>query len=228
VTGKRVAFLHTVTTLAPVFKNLVAELAPDVEMYHIVDESLLQNTIRDGELSKVTIRRLGAYLALAEEAGADAVMVTCSSMGPAAEIGRSLVDIPVLRVDEPMAMKALASGRRVGVAATVSTTLAPTAELIERKARDAGQDVNIVSKLCSGAFQAFLDGDTGRHDALVTDGLRELIPKVDVVVLAQASMARIADTLPEVERRVPIYSSPRLAVEHLARMVAGRPAATDL
>jgi Asp/Glu/hydantoin racemase len=198
----------------------VSELAPQIDMYHVVDESLLQNTIRDGQLSKATIRRLTAYLSLAQEAGADAVMVTCSSIGPAAEIGRSMVDIPVLRVDEAMAEKALDHGRRIGVAATVNTTLAPTAALIERKASEAGKSVNVVSKLCDGAFQSFLDGDTARHDALVSQGLRELIPNVDVVVLAQASMARIVDALPQSEKSVPIYSSPRLAVERLARMIS--------
>lgn len=226
--AKRVAFVHTAAMLPAVFKSLVTELAPQIDMFNIVDESLLQNTIRDGELSKATIRRLVTYLSLAQEAGADMVMVTCSSIGPAAEIGRSLVDIPVLRVDEPMAEKALAAGQRIGVAATVSTTLRPTAALIERKAADSGKNVKVISKLCGGAFEALLDGDSTRHDRLVREGLQELIPDVDVIVLAQASMARIVETLPDSERVLPIYSSPRLAVEHLARMVSVRDAAADL
>jgi Asp/Glu/hydantoin racemase len=225
--GKRIAFVHTVASLPPVFKSLMAELAPDLDVYHMVDESLLQNTIRSGELSKATIRRLVQYLALAEEAGADVVMVTCSSIGPAADIGRQMVDIPVLRVDEAMAEKALAGGHRIGVAATLSTTLQPTAALIERKASEiqrkageSGNNVQVVSKLCAGAFEALMAGDSARHDALVAEGLRELIPNVDVIVLAQASMARIVDNLPDADKVVPIYSSPRLAVEHLARTVA--------
>jgi hypothetical protein len=36
---------------------------------------------------------------------------------------------------------------------------------------------------------------------------------VDVVVLAQASMARVADVLPQHARRVPILSSPTLGLE---------------
>ncbi|MGD0435902.1 MAG: aspartate/glutamate racemase family protein, partial [Bryobacteraceae bacterium] len=158
--GKRVAFVHTVANLPAVFKGLTAELAPDLDIFHMVDESLLQNTIRDGELSKATIRRLVSYLALAQEAGADLVMVTCSSVGPAAEIGRSMVDIPVLRVDDAMAEKALAGGRRIGVAATLSTTLRPTAALLESKASETGTAVKIVPKLCAGAFEALLAGDT--------------------------------------------------------------------
>jgi Asp/Glu/hydantoin racemase len=217
---KRVAFINTVSSLAAVFKSLVSELAPQIDMFNIVDESLLQDTIRNGELSKTTIRRLVAYLALAQEAGADLAMVTCSSIGPAAEIGKLLVNIPVLRVDEPMADKALESGQRIGVAATLRTTLTPTASLIQRKASAMGKDIIIISKLCPGAFDALLAGDTAQHDMLIKEGLQELIPQVDVVVLAQASMARIVETLPQSERMLPILSSPRLAVEHLAHTIA--------
>jgi Asp/Glu/hydantoin racemase len=226
--GKRVAFIHTVAGLPPVFKSLTEELTPGLDIFHIVDESLLQNTIRDGALSKTTIRRLVTYLALAEEGGADVIMVTCSSVGPAVDIGRSMIDTPVLRVDEAMAEKALANGKRIGVAATLSTTLRPTASLIERKASESGNKVSIIPKLCDGAFEAFLAGDTARHDTLIREGLRELIPSVDVVVLAQASMARIVETLPDSDRLRPIYSSPRLAVEHLARITAPEFETADL
>jgi Asp/Glu/hydantoin racemase len=218
--AKRVAFIHTVTTLPAVFKGLMTELAPQADVFNIADESLLQNTIRSGALSKSTIRRLVSYLESAQEAGADLIMVTCSSIGPAADVGRNMVDIPVLRVDEAMATKAVASGTRIGVAATLSTTLGPTAALIERKALQAGKQITVVSQLCAGAFEALSAGDAATHDALVRKGLLELMPQVDVVVLAQASMARIVDALPESEKLVPIYSSPRLAVEHLAQLLA--------
>lgn len=218
--AKRVAFINTVTNLPAVFKGLMTELAPQVDVFHIVDESLLQNTIRSGALSKSTIRRLVGYLESAQEAGADVIMVTCSSIGPAADVGRNMVDIPVLRVDEAMAMKAVDCGARIGVAATLSTTLGPTAALIERKAAEGGKTITVVSQLCAGAFEALSSGDAASHDALVRKGLQELFPQVDVVVLAQASMARIVDALPESEKQVPIYSSPRLAVEHLAQMLA--------
>jgi Asp/Glu/hydantoin racemase len=217
---KRVAFVNTVYTLPAVFKALTNELAPQLDIFNIVDERLLQNTIRSGELTKPTILRLVQYLSMAQQAGADIVMVTCSSIGPAADIGRSLVDIPVLRVDEAMAERALEYGPRIGVAATLATTLKPTADLIQRKASEAGKQVTIVSKVCKGAFEALGAGDTSRHDCLVAEGLKELMSQVDVIVLAQASMARIVDALPDSEKTMPIFSSPRLAVERLAKIVA--------
>ncbi|MCX8062959.1 MAG: aspartate/glutamate racemase family protein [Anaerolineales bacterium] len=217
--GKRLAYIHTVAGLTATFKTLSDELLPGVDLFHIVDESLLQNTIRANQLTPQTMRRLLRLVISAEEAGADLVMVTCSSMGPAVEASRAFIQIPVFRVDEPMAELAIQSGKTIGVAATLQTTLKPTADLIANVAARQGKSVQVISKLCEGAFQAVISGDTARHDQLVSAGLQELVPQVEVVVLAQASMARVVESLPEATRRVPILSSPRLAVERLAQVI---------
>ena len=125
----------------------------------------------------------------------------------------------MLRIDEPMADEAVRLGTRIGVVATLATTLEPTAELVARRAREAGKDVEVVSRVCDGAFDALAAGDRDRHDELVREGLRELIADVDVVVLAQASMARVVETLPETERTVPILASPRLGMQRVAELL---------
>lgn len=214
------ALVHTVASLVPVFERLAHEIVPDVETFNIVDESLLRTTIREGRLSPATARRLAGYVASAEAAGADAVLVTCSSVGAAVEAARPLTGVPVLRVDEPMADEAVRIGSRIGVVATLATTLEPTADLVVRRAREAGRDVEVVSQLCEGAFEALSAGDRDRHDKLVRDGLRRVIADTDVVVLAQASMARVVDTLPDDERTVPILASPRLAMERVKQLLA--------
>lgn len=219
---KRLALLHTVAGLTTTFQQLCAELMPSVEIYHIVDESLLKNTIREGAPSPATYRRLVNYLRGAEEAGADAVLVTCSSMGPCVDAARPMIGIPVVRVDEPMAEKAVQTGARIGVAATLATTLKPTTELIERKASEAGGKHTITSKLCEGAFEAVISGDTSTHDRIVSQSLRELDAKTDVIVLAQASMARVLETMRHNEIHVPVLSSPRLGVQYMTKIL-GRP-----
>ena len=206
------ALIHTGTFLPAVFTALCHETMPDVEVFNIVDESLIKNTMAANKLTPLTSRRLIQYLQSAEEAGADAILVTCSSIGSAVEAAQPFINIPVLRVDVPLADKAIATGTRIGVVATISTTLKPTVELIHARAALAGKTVEVISTLCAGAFQAVAAGDTATHDQLVAAGICELLGRVDVVVLAQASMARAAETIPEEERRVPILSSPRLAV----------------
>lgn len=216
---KKLALLHTVAGLTTTFQQLCTELMPNVEVYHIVDESLLRNTIREGAPSPATYRRLANYLRGAEEAGADAVLVTCSSMGPCVEAARPMIGIPVVRVDEPMAEKAVQTGARIGVAATLATTLKPTTDLIERKASQAGGKHTIASKLCEGAFEAVVGGDTSTHDRIVGQSLRELDAKTDVIVLAQASMARVLDTMKPGEMHVPVLSSPRLGVQYMKQIL---------
>jgi Asp/Glu/hydantoin racemase len=205
--------IHTGTFLPAVFKKLCRELMPEVTIFNIVDESLINNTIAAGELTVKTSRRLAGYLESAEDAGADAILVTCSSIGPAVEAARPFIGVPVLRVDQPMADKAVRMGRRIGVIATLPTTLGPTANLVQARAALQGREVEIVPYLCEGAFAALSSGDGATHDRLVAAGLRELMAQVDVVVLAQASMARVADSLPGDAQLVPVLSSPRAGVE---------------
>lgn len=206
------ALLHTGVFNAPLFTDLCHEAMPDVELFNIVDESLIKNTIAANQVTPQTSRRLVEYLKSAEEAGADAILVTCSSIGPVVEAAQQFINIPVLRVDVPLADLAVATGTRIGVVATIPTTLDPTVALIKRQAALQGKEIEVISTLCEGAFQAVAAGDTATHDRLVTVGIRELMPQADVIVLAQASMARAANAIPENERSVPILSSPQLAV----------------
>ncbi len=212
---RRLAFVHTVAGLVPRFRELSAELIPGAETFDIVDETLLRDATREGRVSLETARRLFSHLAAAETHGADAILVTCSSMGGAVDAARPFTGIPLLRVDQAMAEQAVQRGGRIGVLATLWSTLGPTAALIRRTADDSNRSVEVRDRLCDGAFEALGEGDTERHDAIVRDGLRELLGWAEVIVLAQASMARVVDTLSEDERRIPILSSPRLGMERM-------------
>ena len=72
------------------------------------------------------------------------------------------------------------------------------------------------SRLCEGAFDELMSGDAAKHDAMVAAALKQLATEVDVIALAQASMARVVETLSEADRRVPILA---MAVEYLATVM---------
>ena len=110
--------------------------------------------------------------------------------------------------------KAISTGLRIGIAATAPTTLKPTSELVHARATALGKTVQVESVLCEGAYSALFSGDTQKHDQIVSQYLRELMMRNDVIILAQASMARVAQTIPAEEQRIPILSSPRLAMEY--------------
>jgi Asp/Glu/hydantoin racemase len=216
---KRLGLVHTSATLVPVFAALCKEKLPDVEVFNIADDSLVKGIREAGSLTATISRRVANYLESAELAGADYIMVTCSSIGPAVEAGAKLMGVPVLRVDQPMADQAVATGKKIGVVATLSTTLEPTADLIRRRAAIAGKPIDLTSKLVEGAFEALMAGDGATHDAKVAAALKELSRQVDVIVLAQASMARVVDSLAPADKRVPILASPGIAVDYLATVL---------
>jgi Asp/Glu/hydantoin racemase len=216
---KTLGLVHTSATLVPVFAQLCKEKLPGVNVFNIADDSLVKGIIAAGSLTPTIARRVASYLESAELAGADYIMVTCSSIGPAVEAAAKLIKVPVLRVDQPMADKAAATGKKIGVIATLRTTLEPTAELISRRAAAAGKQIELTSRLCDGAFEALMSGDAATHDAKVAATLKELSRQVDVIVLAQASMARVVETLAPEDKRVPILASPGIAVDYLATVL---------
>jgi Asp/Glu/Hydantoin racemase len=216
---KKLGLVHTSATLVPIFEQLCKSKLPGVSVFNIVDDSLIKDVIAHCALRPQTARRVAQHIAAAEDAGAEYVLVTCSSIGAAVETAATLASVPVLRVDQPMADRAVSMAPNIGVVATLPTTLEPTADLIRRRAAAAGKQVTITSKLCSEAFHALMSGDAAKHDAMVAAALRELTTKVDVIVLAQASMARVVETLAESDRRVPILASPPIAVEYLATVL---------
>lgn len=216
---KTLGLIHTSATLVPVFAELCSKYLPHVKVFNIVDDSLIKNTIACGELTAATSRRVANYAGSAEEAGADFILYTCSSIGPAVETAATLTGVPVLRVDQPMADKAVQSGKRIGVIATLSTTLEPTSDLVRRRAIVAGKEIELVPVLCEGAFEALMSGDAATHDAKVSAALKQLSQEVDVILLAQASMARVVDTLDAADKRVPILASPITAIEYLATIL---------
>jgi glutamate racemase len=216
---KTLGLIHTSATLVPIFQQLCKARLPDVDVFNIADDSLIKDVIRRGELTPLTSRRVAQHIASAAEAGADYILVTCSSIGRAVESAAAGSKVPVLRVDQPMADKAAQTGKRIGVVATLPTTLEPTADLIQRRAQKAGKQIELTSRLCEGAFDALMSGDAARHDVMVAGVLKDLAAKVDVIVLAQASMARVVDALPAEDKRIPILASPPLAVEYLATVL---------
>jgi Asp/Glu/hydantoin racemase len=216
---KTLGLIHTSATLVPVFQQLVNQYLPQVKVFNIVDDSLIKNVISCGELTPPTARRVVNYVGSAEAAGADFILVTCSSIGAAVEASAALTNIPVLRVDQPMADKAVQTGKRIGVVATLSTTLQPTSDLVKRRAAVAGKTIELEAVLCEGAFDALMSGDAAKHDEMVAKALKELSSRADVIVLAQASMARVADNLPAEDKKVPILASPAIAVQHIASVI---------
>ena len=218
---KVLTILHTGLTTVPVIGRLIKEiLSPDIVVRNVVGDSLLIDTRKAGYMTEDVAKRIVSYVKLAESHGSDCVLFACSSVGPAADMAREEVKIPVLKIDEPKAEAAVTRGRRIAVVATVSTTLKPTCELIEKAAKEKGAQVEIKTFFSDKAFDVLSAGDVAEHNRLLIGDIEKAASEYDVVVLAQASMTNILPDLPEdVSRKV--LTSPRLGVLRVAEVMKG-------
>lgn len=207
-------FINVETMMQDIFK----EVMPDVRRINIVDDSLLADVMARGFISDAVQQRMNMYVKAAEMAGADVILSLCSSLGPAIDEARKGVTIPVIKIDDAMTEKAIHDANRIGVVATVATTLKPTVALLQEKAEILKKPVDIQPGLVSGAFEILLSGDKQRHDAMVSEKANQLAGSVDLLVLAQASMTRLSPRLSE-ETGLPVLSSPRLAIEYTKRVL---------
>jgi Asp/Glu/hydantoin racemase len=210
----KIAIIHTAPVTVDAFKALTAEILPDAEVVNFLDDSILPQLRQNGGNVGEVEDRLLHYAQFAQNVGADIILSACSSVGEVAAKMREQVSVPVVRVDDAMAEEAVRRGNVIGVAATLWTTLRPTMELIQSKADEAGKTIELRSNVVDAAFQRLSEGDKEGHDAILAETLAEMAVAVDVVVLAQASMARVVSRLPE-GLQSKFLTSPRLAVERV-------------
>ena len=220
---EKIGFIHTGSAIVSIFEKLMKEKLPQKHYFNLVDDSIIKDLlnedkdlVNDLNTSSSIVRRISRLVIQAAEAGADVIMFTCSSISPVADIADKLVDIPVYKVDAPMADAAISMGKNIGILATAKSTLNPSVNLILKKAELKGKNVNVESLLISEAFNCFLKGDMEEHDRLIIEkGIKLVeVEKVDVIILAQASMSHLAEGISK-KTNVPVLTSPPLAVEFL-------------
>jgi aspartate/glutamate racemase len=218
--SKKIAVLHTTPVTVEPLKKLAADKIPGCQVMNFVDDSILPQLIENGGNIYEVEERLIQYARYAEQVGADVILNACSSVGEVVAKARENISVPIIRIDEAMAEEAINNGQQIGVVATLATTLNPTMKLLKEKAKELNKHVEFQSKLVEEAYQRLISGDKEGHDATLAKTLSEIAEEVDVVVLAQASMARVVSMLPT-EQQKKFISSPELGMERVRQSLEG-------
>ena len=184
---KKLTILHTTLATTTTIPAMIRELYPDeFDIVNVLDDSLLNDIKCSGRMSASVIERFIQYACIAKNNGSDALLLACSSLGKAADIARELLDIPLYKIDEPMADQAVNSGNNILVLGTVKSTLEPTSDLIRSKRKSQEQSITCI--LIPDVFELY-EIDRERHDQKIAEVIQEHWNTYDVIVLAQASMA---------------------------------------
>lgn len=212
--GKSIAIIQTSAVSSAELRSLCAEIMPDVQVQEIIDSSLIREVNANGGPTYGVKRRLYNYYQHAESLGVDAILNQCSSVGEVVDIIRPFISIPIVKVDEAMARKAVSLGRRIAVVATVPTTVGPSVRLVERMAKEAGKEIEVETHLVKDAMMILIEkGDVETHNKMVLGEVEAAAETCDVVVLAQGSMTVLLPLLGNIKK--PVLTSPRLGVEYM-------------
>lgn len=214
----KIALVYTGAGIVPALTQIASDMYPNCEIMNLLDDTLIKDCMKAGEMTKDVKCRLIDIFQYAYHAGADMILLTCSSVGEAAYTGNELLPIPILRIDQPMAEKAVKEFSRIGVIAALSTTLDPTCDLVKKEAEKQGKNVEVVHGLAKGAYEANVSGNPDLHDELILKTAIELSDKCDVFLLAQASMARMERKLSEATGKM-VLSSPQLGIAQLEKYI---------
>ena len=197
----RIACLHTAQVHVATFNALFTEKAPDAQLWHMVREDLLAQA----QVGGLEIVAEPLFNAMAEMAEADAILCTCSTLGPLVD---QMGNPKAIRIDRPVMEAAVQAGPKPLLALCLESTRTASLGLLTQAATP---EITPTVHMCEGAWAHFEAGDMGGFAEAIAASVRAAVDGHDCVVLGQASM-QVAEPL-LADLGIPILSSPALAVD---------------
>ncbi len=214
-----IACLHTAESNIAVYEAAAKALGlPEGMLRHHVRADLLLAAENVGHLTEEILGETAALLQhLAEDA--DAVVLNCSTLGPAVSKIAASAGTSIIRADATLAEQAVRRGGKVLVLCTVDTTIAPTTALFEAAAKATGAEIEV--RLVPGAWAHFRAGDLSAYLASIADAVRAANSEGAVTIaFAQASMTDAARLLPE-KHPQPMTGPATALAAAMAKVIAG-------
>lgn len=210
--GRKIGIIHAAVFTATVIQNYIDEILPGITVSHAGDDSV-QNTNLAAEIGTIPKRNYLKFATMCgwlEDYGCEVIVLGCSTFNRAVEYAQPMIDVPLLQIDRPMMDEAVQIGRRVGILATLPSTVPASERLLGLAAGDAGKDIEITTRVSGAAFKELRAGRPEKHNEILLDEIESLSNEVDSIVLAQASMSALEPALGNT--RVPVLNSPRTGI----------------
>jgi hypothetical protein len=194
----RISFLHTINGNRRIFDDAASELGlPIAGFRHEVRPDLREAVQAAGEITP-GLRAEANRCLLDLAAGADAVIVTCATLGPVADAMHG-ADVPIVRADKALAVAAANTGGRIVVLCAVESTIEPNRRLFEEPISDAATSVEIVH--VESVWTCYKNGDLdGCFDAAAKAADKAYREGATVVAFAHPWMAPAAKLIEAAHR----------------------------
>lgn len=222
LSGRKLGIIHAALITTRAVQKYIDEIIPDVEVVHWVDDTI-QNTnfaCKPGVIPRKNYAKFVQAALSQQEYGVDLILLACSTFNRAAEYARPMIDTPMLQIDRPMMDLAVRQGRRIGLLATVPTTVPASERLLRLAGEEVGKTIEVKLRLCSEAFQVLKAGDPEKHNQMLLAEIDKLSGEVDAIVMAQVSMTALEPHL--TNTRIPVYNSGRTAFQKVREILEAR------
>jgi glutamate racemase len=218
---KTIGIIHAVNLTIRAMQPFLDQYIPDVEVVHLCDDTIQRDNIAAGVgvIPKRNYYKFAQYACNLQDAGVDLILLACSTFNYAAELARPMIDIPIMQIDRPMMELAVTQGRRVGLLATLATTVPSSERLLRIVAGEKNLPVEITTVMRPEAFEAIQKGDKDTHNNILLEEIDKLSGKVDSIVLAQLSMSALEPFLGKTA--VPVYNSGTTGFERIRQTLYG-------
>lgn len=217
---KTLGIIHAINLTIKAMQPFINEYLPKVSIMHLCDDTIQRDNIAAGVgvIPKRNYFKFAQYAQNLQDAGVDMILLACSTFNHAAELARPMIQIPIAQIDRPMMEAAVCTGKRVGMLATLATTVPSSERLLRICAAEQKKDVEITTVLRAEAFEAYSKGDIETHNAMLLEEIDKLSSKVDSIVMAQLSMSALAPKLGKT--RVPVFNSGATGFARVRDMLA--------
>ncbi|MBR4162019.1 MAG: hypothetical protein IKR11_00765 [Solobacterium sp.] len=203
---KKICIVQTGTGSSKELMDLCGKIMPEVKVYQIIDDSMLVEMLEKGGATPDVNRRLFHYYEQAQSLGVDAIFHQCVIAGETALLLEKFMDIPVVRIDEGMLLKALETGDRIAILATSPVALIQSRNFLNKLADKQNRKINISTSVVTKETIKEIAEETAKEN--------------DVIVLAQPSMTAVAPLLAEIN--IPVLTAPESGIEYLKKVLYGQ------
>jgi Asp/Glu/hydantoin racemase len=201
---KRVFLVHpTPLAMAPI-DEAFKTLWPQAQTINVLDESLYADIPQDGMLAPAIYDRIASLLRHCALSGADGILFSGSTFGPAVDKARTGMRVPVLRAEEAMMEQAVTLGEHILLVCTAKRAMPVVRGTLDGAVKRAGVTRQITELWVNGARDAITSGDVARHDKLIAEQVMAA-GDFEVIIFGQISMVPSRTPLPrDIARRIVI------------------------
>ncbi|MGC8972279.1 MAG: aspartate/glutamate racemase family protein [bacterium] len=209
LSNKTVGLIHASSITIPIARPFIQEIIPEVQIMHLCDDTIQRDNLAAGVgvIPKINYFKFATYAHFLEEAKVDLIVLMCSTFNRAVEYARPMINVPMLQIDRPMMELAVKTGKRIGLLATLPTTVPSSERLLKTVAEEMSKEIEIKTVLSSEAFKELEKGNIEKHNEILLEEVDKLSKEVDCICMAQISMSVLESRLINV--RVPVYNSGR-------------------